>query len=255
MRAIIASDWHLGVTRSKAIAKRLQEMQELHDEESIDVIIMLGDYCGGHDGARSVNSVFKMIRDHFPLVPIVATLGNHDYWMERKKYGTLGNALTPMLFRAAYTSILETFRVNDIHFLDEDGPWRFGEFTAIVGHTLWYGVTNPNTNDAANMPDIIDDLTIHAWMSRRAHLQLARNLNQLTPRDQKRIFASHFPIVPSDAPGSEGFAGPTSMYEHMRNHFGIGIFLNGHTHRLACESHHYCVDSDYFKPRFLLVKL
>jgi len=254
MKAILASDWHIGLTAPKSIRKLLVEIRERVKEEDIKIFIFTGDFCGGRDGARSVNTICSMVRAELPNIPFLTTLGNHDYWGRgRKFHGSYVH--TSEMFHANYAAIVETFKTYGIHFLDLDGPWRDGKFTAIVGHTLWYQSASPPSNDDHWIPRFIDDKPFNDFLAHRSYYELEASLNKLTVKDDKRIFASHFPIVDSGNPVDWHFAGPYSWHKVLREQFAFGTFLNGHTHVLSCTGGHYCCNSDYYNPRYIVVDL
>lgn len=259
MKAILASDWHIGLTQPKTIQKLLEKIQERVFEEDIKVFIMLGDYCGGSKGSRSVNTISKMVRDYLPDVEYLATLGNHDLWTKGRRIGRGENGpkycLTNEMFHQNYAEIVEAFKKHKVHFLDLDGPWRDGDFTAIVGHTLWYQSPNPPSNDCHWIPPFIDDVPFNQFLINRAYSELQISLDKLTKNDQKRIFASHFPIIETTNPVDWHFGGPYRLHSLLRDQFGFGTFLNGHTHILSCVPGHFCCNSDYYMPRYLVIEV
>lgn len=259
MKAILASDWHIGLTKPKNIQRLLEKIQERVAEEDIKVFIMLGDYCGGNKGSYSVNAVSKMIRDFLPDVEYLATLGNHDFWTrgQRVKRGADGAKYiqTNDSFHENYAEIVETFKKYRVHFLDLDGPWRDGDFTAIVGHTLWYQSTNPPSNDYNWIPPFIDGVPFNEFLASRAYRELQASLDKLTKKDQKRIFASHFPIIETSNPADWHFSGSYRLHGLLRDQFGFGTFLNGHTHVLSCVPGHFCCNSDYYVPQYLVIEV
>jgi len=247
MKIILASDWHIGLTNPKHIEKLIKQIALNIVEQDIKALVFAGDFCGGQNGYRSVRTITNMFRQYIPNLPILVTLGNHDYWCgkNRKRQD----------FKLNYAKIVEVLQSNKIHFLDLDGPYRFDDGVTIVGHTMWYQSTNPPTNDGNWIPNYINGSMFHHYLSHALYYELDTSLQLLTPEDTTRVFVSHFPVRPTDNARDWQFAGPEGMYKVLKEEFNFTYFLWGHTHRLTKESNHYCVDSDYCKPKYMVVDI
>jgi predicted phosphodiesterase len=260
LRILLIADWHLGLTSEGSIRKQLGLMQDIHKENPVDCVVNSGDYCGGQCGWRSVKTISKWTRDYFPDTPILSTLGNHDKWLEGRKRRSDGinysedRLRTAAMFHDSLDRVREAFKAQSVHFLDEDGPWRKDHY-CILGHTLWYQSPSPPTNDGGWLPLEIDGKPTMEWLTAAWNADLQKSLDKLGKTDVVRIFASHFPIIETNNPVDAAFAGPYSLYRVLKDHYGFGTFLNGHTHRLVAEPGHWCVGSDYYNPRFLLVEI
>lgn len=74
MKVALCSDWHIGLTSPQTIRKLLKKLYA----EKPDLIIHAGDYCGGLNGPKSVNTIMRFTRELCPDIPAIATIGNHD---------------------------------------------------------------------------------------------------------------------------------------------------------------------------------
>lgn len=258
MFIVLGSDWHIGITKDKAIRRVLQEVKA--NKQQPDVLALLGDFCGGVLGHKSVRSIIKITREYFPDTDIVACLGNHDYWVDPKRLRTIdGGSLhkgypSVSAFMFNYNQILETFKEFKVHFLDEDGVYRnpnhFG--VAIVGHTMWYR-NPPQSNDQNFLPTHVEGDT-HRWMYKRSMEMALKNLDQLTEEDTTRIFCSHFPLVEIDEYGKE-WAGDWVFGESIKEQFKIDKFFNGHAHQFHNGPLRYESGSDYYLPKAMLIEV
>lgn len=231
--------------------------------EEFDVIAQMGDMCGGQDGRRSVRTIGKMLRNHFPTKPIITVLGNHDFWLAGKKKPERHDDYMPNqrsfhhvsmpTWKVSLDGIQQDLKELNIHFLDKDGPFRLDGWT-FVGHTLWYGNMNPPTNDDKYMPLGVDGDT-HKYLYSTALKELDVNLAQLTPDDINLVFCSHFPIVNFVNHGDHTYGGPEFLGKIMREEFKINYFLNGHAHQFHNGPDRFEAGSDYEKPKYLIVSL
>lgn len=245
MRTVLLSDWHIGLTKEKAIRRQL----ELMVAYSPELIVNLGDNCGGIDGAKSTRTITKFIREYFPVTPIVACLGNHDYWCSSGRRGSP----SPERFAENLMAIKATFAEFNVHFLDTDGPFRSSVGATFVGHTLWYG-SNPNTNDLSWMPIALDGDT-HRYMRTRAYSELFANLDKLTEADSLRVFCSHFPVVEFKSYLDIQYSGSKQLGDTLMADYNISKFMNGHAHQRHEGPLRYEPGSDYGNPRFLTIEI
>jgi predicted MPP superfamily phosphohydrolase len=245
----LISDTHLGLTKEKILRRCLEEMSE----QKPDIVVHAGDYCGGHTGHKSVRTTCRLMRKIFPDTPIVSVIGNHCLWTKgRNRQRDEGWVdvvkLQPTL--SAYTQnlqkIREAFKEYDVHFLDEQGPFRHDGVT-LVGHTGWYS-RHVGTNDLTHLPGGLGGDTFRHLL-KEADRIVMENLSQLTDEDTYRIFVSHFPVIdPKDYGWSE------KLGEILVSDYKIRKFLNGHFHERHEGPLRYESGSDYGKPRYLMVK-
>lgn len=250
MRVALATDWHLGLTKEKAIRNELKAMKN----NNPDVIVFAGDFCGGILGHKSVNSIIKFTREYFPDTDIIACLGNHDYWASPKRMNLGKPTYHPSLEShvANYNNILETFKKYNVHFLDTDGVYRNSNFpgVAIVGHSMWYKF-EPDSNDLHWMPTMIEGNT-HKHLYAKSIKEVFVSLDQLNENDTTRIFVSHFPVIEIDE-CDEKWNGDGAFGKIIQESYDIKYFLQGHDHRLYTGPIKYSSGSDYGKPRHQMI--
>ncbi len=225
--------------------------------EKFDLVLHLGDFCGGTNGARAVRTTLRMMRRIFePGIAIVATTGNHDLWREpdhipgKGRRGTRPGAET---FARNLEEIQEAMTESGVHFLDLDGPWRSDHLPglAIVGCMGWYAAGSPATNDFNFLPIGLEGDT-HRYLQRLAQQSLYHNLDKLGPGDLHIIFASHFPVVedPTDFVPLETWGWSRGVGEMLTEQHRVRIFINGHSHRLCEGPTRFECGPDYGKPAY-----
>ncbi len=253
MRIALISDWHIGITKQKTIKKQISLLKE----EQFDVLVNAGDNCGGSNGEKSTNTIAAMLREAFPEKPILWVNGNHDMWLAGKKISgdreTRRKQPSQHTWLVMLSSIEERLKKHKIHFLDKDGPFRLDGWT-FVGHSLWYGNTNPPTNDKLWMPIGIEGDT-NAFLCKKSLKELDENLDKLTSDDINLVFCSHFPIVELETAMDEQFGGPKYIGDFLKTQYNIRYFLNGHAHMFFNGPLRYEAGSDYGNPKFLIVDL
>lgn len=241
------SDTHIGLTKPQSILKMLRKIKLVDEQDPFDLLVHNGDYCGGTEGARSVRSTVKMIRELFPDKPFISTIGNHDLWClkrsSRKKFPSLTD------FQENYDGIIKTFQDNQVHFLDEDGPYRFLDWT-FIGHCGWYLNPAPNTNDQYYLPFGIEGNT-HHHLYKKAQRQLEDNINKLSTSDTNIIFCSHFPVIKCEKDALfDKYSWSSSIGDFFQEEYHCNIFLNGHAHQYVEGPLRFESGSDYGKPAF-----
>jgi len=244
MKIGLFSDWHIGLTKEKTIRKKLERM--VFDD--LDILINLGDNCGGLDGARSTQTITNLVREYFPQKPFISCLGNHDYWCSNPKKSNP----SPARSEENIAKIKQVFTENKVHFLDTDGPYR-QDGVCFVGHSLWYG-QDANTNDLRWMPHALDGNT-HQHMRIKSYREVFENLDKLLPSDTQIVFCSHFPIVEFKNHLDITYGGPKSLGDTLQEQYNIQTFLNGHAHQRHEGPLRYESGSDYGKPEYIIVPL
>lgn len=259
LRVGITSDTHIGITKPKAIQKMLRAASN----QTVDVWVHAGDFCGGVDGARSVNTTLNMMRIAFgSKVPIIGVLGNHDFWQRGAKfhgYGDFAQYAKPSedAFRKNLVKAAQAFKDTGAHFLDLDGPF-IHEGVAFVGNTMWYTDPDPGTNDTKYLPWSIEGMDPHSYMLKRAFDLISndfRVLKKLIDDTTPVVFVSHFPVVALRTPSDEKYGGPLSVGEAAIRLFGCPYFINGHAHQRHEGSLRYEAGSDYREPRYLIMEV
>jgi len=239
------SDTHIGLTKPSSLIKMFRRLRQLDEKEPFDLFVHCGDYCGGQQGARSVQTTVKMFRDEFPTKPYISVIGNHDLWCTG--YRRKGRP-SVVDFMTNYEKIQATFKEYGVHFLDEDGPFRFQGWT-FVGHSGWYASLNPKTNDANFLPLGIEGNT-HHYLSRKAQRQLEDNL-LLTAETDRVVFVSHFPVIRVEGDRYfDEFSWSSSIGDHLQEAYGCKYFFNGHAHQLHSGPLRYECGPDYGKPTY-----
>lgn len=211
--------------------------------ERPDLVVLAGDYCGNFKGSRCTRITFELARETLgPDIPILACLGNHDYW-----------TIEPWKWAEEWEEILDARRSNEIHLLETDGLYRQDGWT-FLGHGLWYGTRahEGKTNNYRNMPLHHEGDTC-AFMQKRGHEAVDSQVAALTGDDLNLVFVSHFPVVDLDAIGKV-HGGPEGLGNAMKD-LGVRKFLNGHTHGNLGGPLRYECGGDYGRPQFKIIDL
>lgn len=234
--------------------------------ESCDVWVLAGDHSGSSLGLKGTRAIFRLAREHFKG-PILACLGNHDYWVRGKKkkrnaelanVGIYNHSYSHPSLKAwndNYANIVVAAKEYKIHLFEEDGVYRHPGMWGFTfsGHGLWYKMP-PNSNDHLYMPIGVEGDT-HRSMYKRTTDALLRQLEDLNGKeDGIRIFVSHFPILElkdSDLPWS----GDPFLGAMLRDDYHFTTFLNGHSHGNHNGPMRWECGSDYFKPKYKVVQV
>ena len=218
-------------------------------KEDFDVLVHCGDYSGGTTGHKTLRSTVDSIRQ-FISKPFVSVIGNHDLWCGSVKH----KKPSPETFLKNYESILQTFKKNNVWFLDEDGPYRQNGCT-LVGHSGWYQNNNiiNESNDFYFLPHALEGDT-NRYLQKRAMDGLWRNLDLLNPTDKNIVFVSHFPVIKiNNDPGFDKWSWSASLGDALQNQYGIKTFLNGHAHQEHKGPIRWETGSDYHKPKYQII--
>ncbi len=232
--------------------------------EQCDVWVLAGDHSGSSWGYKGTRAIFRIAREHFKG-PILAVLGNHDYWVRGRKIKghdlnfiglSTNRYANPSLFswQDNYNRIVESAKEHEIHLFEENGIYRFDQDVfnyTFAGHGLWYAIP-PNSNDALYMPIAMEGDT-HRHMYKKttdALLKQLEGLNDAT--DGIRIFVSHFPVIElndSDLPWS----GDPFLGAMLRDDRQFTTFLNGHSHGDKNGPMRWECGADYYKPKYKII--
>jgi len=246
VKIALGSDWHLGMTSLRSIEKCLRLMVA----EEPDVIAMLGDMNGGYRGYRATRTIFKTIRQFFPNTPIVGCLGNHELWhmTDKRHRPSLADYMDNM------RKLEEAFRMSDVWYLEEDGPFRMPQHPGYVlfGHGGWYVNPKPNTNDLNFMPIAIEGDT-HRHLYKASTDKIIQYADTLGPNDLVRVFCSHFPMYRLEGERESEFSGDSKLGQFLEQEYKVDHFLEGHSHQRHEGPKKWNCGSDYYKPRYVMV--
>ena len=231
MKILYTSDTHYGhSSKTKNIHEAFLKKGA---EKNPDIIIHAGD-IESHK-LEHFKCSLKMFREYFPDIPILVTLGNHDWWNATK--GT-GPTMYDTYYRVEFTPTKtmsqikkfhqEVFGKYDIHYLEES-PYLEKEGIKIYGYDGWYHYPEPLTNDGLRIMGRGFD---HKKFQDRTHKNVNKILmklenNFLENQDKTIILVSHFDLTPD--PGWEGLAGNPRYLDFFRDH--VDYFIVGHSHQ------------------------
>lgn len=256
MKIALTSDLHIFLTKPKHIEKMFENLAL----ESPDVVVIAGDHNGGMYGYKGSRAVFEIARAKYSG-PILACLGNHDYWVRGQKIkNSINYSYSDFRYRSPgllewtrnYESIIESAKKYNIHLFEEDGLFRWNSIFVIAGHGLWYA-NPPNSNDALYLPIGVEGDT-HRHLYKRTTQQLLDQLEGLTEDDMIRVFVSHFPVVEIQE-NDRHWAGDPGIGTMLQEQYGFNKFLNGHTHGNRDGLLRYECGSDYYNPKYKIIKV
>jgi len=263
IKVLQTSDTHEGITKRKHIENLSRDISQ----EDFDILLHNGDYAGGSLGYKLLRSTVQILRKHNPDKPFVTVIGNHDYWCRTRstkqhtdKYGTRAFR-NPKRddYDQNYAEICKTFKDNNVHFLDEDGPFRLGG-CVLFGHSGWYH--NPGvvtvSNDFKFLPLLVEGDT-QRWLQKKAQDGLYRNIDLLTEADKQKVlcYVSHFPVIKTEENDHmfDLLSGSVALGEWLQEDFGVRYFFCGHAHQLHKGPLRYESGSDYNEPAYHIVEV
>jgi len=250
LRILQTSDLHLGITDKLTIEKMLDQTVQ----EKPDILVMCGDYSGDLKGSSPVVRLSELFREYFPRIPIISVLGNHDLWHYSKSLEQ---------FNKNYTQIISSFSKHSIRFLDIEGPIllrRKGQRYWFIGHTGWYAVPYPETNDCNFLPIGIEGDT-NAWLLKQADFALEKQMIKLDNKYREGdtvIFISHFSVCNTgrDWKGRwADFNWHPYYQELIQTKYNCNYFLQGHRHEYEKGPIVYECGSNYCTPKYQMIEI
>lgn len=245
MRILLISDTHVGITTEGQIRAMLKRATA----EKFDLIVHAGDYGGTFSGAPCVKRTLRLIRKQFPDVPMVSTIGNHDYWCGKRR--SLFDYMRNM------EKIGDAFTEFGVHYIDRDGIYVQDD-VKIVGSSGWYVNPRPPTNDQYYLPIGLEGDT-NRYLLKRAEEALFRQTENLKlDIHETLVFLSHFPVINTgnDYKGRfEEFSWSESIGQHLQDEFGCKYFLCGHAHQLHQGPLRYECGPNYYNPAYIIVEV
>lgn len=269
MKIAQISDTHLGITTEGQLRVMFRDLAK----KDFDLIVHCGDWCGGVMGHRKVRDTLRLLRKYLPNQPVIATIGNHDYWChsnKRKKVMDFYTGRTryipakpgPDDYLNNLKLIEEHFEDHNVHFLDRKGIYVHPDFPSIVfiGVSGWYANPYPPTRDASWLPLGMDGDT-HRYILRNTERDLHRYEESLKDFDaswQNLVFVSHFPVI-NTGPDYKGsfydFSWSESIGQYYQETYNCKFFLNGHAHQLHQGPLRWECGSDYMRPKYQLIEV
>jgi predicted phosphodiesterase len=222
MRIALTSDTHYGLTNPDDIKKMLENLQA----EKVDMVVHAGDWASCN--SSQFLSCVRLFRKYFPDIPILGTLGNHDFWSKNPKVLIRNN---------------EVFKkYNILNF------WTNGTIK-VVALQSWYNTCNPPSNDQDNMPP---NMT-HCDMIVRMHHNFDDVIDII---DENSVVVSHFTPY-NYRYGYTSMCGPRAMFERITE--VAKVLCLGHSHLHMDEMIGKCrvinCGSDYYKPKYLIFEV
>lgn len=183
MKVLLWSDIHMGY--SKKTYKIYDKFITNHLlKEDFDIILLGGDLISSKQ--KSLISLFKLLRKHFPIKRICWVRGNHDFW----NHGRNRKTLTYKLMMEYHKKISMDY---DIYML-ENNPLKIDNYV-FFGFDGWYAY-DPMTNDSLYMNKAaVNGLEIQQYLRSKAHNELNNILAEAESlsEDKIRICLTHFP--------------------------------------------------------------
>lgn len=249
MKVALTSDLHLGMSSKRQIRAVFRNIFK----QKPDVVVIAGDNCGNFSGSEDTITIFNLARKVLPSVPILACLGNHDYWEKGlSKSGNYSENIRPDFdyWINCYENIIKVAEDLDIHLFEKKGLARINGIT-FAGHGLWYN-KNPNTKDKFHMPNEFSG-TVDEFMNKVAEFDLKCQIDDLNKDDVLKIFVSHFPVVEIAEENAPWCANPEIGDFLIKE--GFQYFLNGHSHQNRSGPLRWESGSEDMQPRFKIIHI
>lgn len=260
MKIALISDTHYGrgMTSKESLLQVFQDMAE----EGPDLVIHAGDWSGTAAFPESVRQTMLALRKYLPNTPVLATTGNHDYWVMKT------NRMTEKWQEHQQKKGRQVGRDLGVSWLDEyPGGFVFGD-TRIVGTMTWYGATLPLTNDCHWIPGGREPLELHRRIRNEQYDIWSKICSGLREAEKSGrcdlLVVTHHPLVYPEAPvGGREHGGPEHWADELEEAHGRQplAYLNGHFHqRWNGEKDgegrkRYESGSDYGIPRYIMVNV
>jgi DNA repair exonuclease SbcCD nuclease subunit len=234
VKIAITTDTHYGYNEKthRIHQKFLTKLAESCANEKVDIVIHCGDWiaCDQHQLPRT----WKMFRSYLGDLPILAVLGNHDFWDREgvvtsiRKRSRIKHP-AGLSLQALQRLHLEWASESNIHLLQNNHFVNLAQDAAIFGFNGWYAQPNAPTNDASNMAKMYESCPTMTYFSYQAGkdfdimLYTAENLNF-----SKKICVTHFPPYSKNASYLPYCANPRYLDFITQN---FDLLLVGHSHQ------------------------
>lgn len=241
LKIAVTTDTHMG-HHFKTILK-IEKMLKKLMTEKFDILIHCGDWVSSKQ--RQLETSFKLFRKIIPKeIPILAVIGNHDFWNGDEKFKNSSLMLE---------NHNRLFQEYDIHYL-ENGPFIF-QNVGFYGFNGWYHSTRPATNDTRWMPRFFEGLDPHVYFNNIARKKAFELLN-LELLYEKNVLVTHFPFFTDHIKYAE-FCADMNYMDPFTEKFDL--MLVGHSHKECDWVKNKCrvvnAGSDYNFPRYKIVDL
>lgn len=229
MKVILTSDTHYGFYVNRT-AKILNKFVKKIKDEKPDVVLHAGDW--GSTQQKEVESCLKLFRRELGTeLPIVGTVGNHDYAnLDKKRYATL------KLVEQNVQNLFDKYNIAS-HYKSND--------VEIFAYNSWYKGNNPPSNDHRWMPPLktvtFEDKwsgdyirNMHQYLLEKSYVNCENTCELIKASTAKhKVVVTHFEPIGEYRDGDrmyEGMKGSIAEYEKLIE-AGATILCYGHSHR------------------------
>ena len=232
MKLAVVSDLHYGFNNKthEIHVQFFKKLREACDVSKVDALIHCGDWIANNQ--HQMPRAFKMLRGAMGELPILGVFGNHDnwsadFWLKRKSYCSALERMSLHEMAIQHHTWADEYK---IHLLQRN-PYFHGTEVAIYGFNGWYGLSSPNTNDAANMPLMYESSPALVYLSHEAGKELGFVLDEVEkiPFPIKKVCVTHFPSYSHD-PNHEIYCANISHMDFITDKFDL--LLHGHSHQI-----------------------
>lgn len=245
MRLVGTNDLHY----DKHNAQRIEQVFADMAEAKPDVITIAGDHTGDHPDSPRL--VFELARKHYDG-PIIACLGNHDYWVHEK---CKDQETMTAEFEKTMRQAVQAAEDNNIHLLEEHGVWTHPEHYGIcvLGHGGWYYRNHRNSNDYSYLPRKYQGVEINQWMNDRAIREVRKQITTLTEDDWTRVAMTHMPVTHMGIGEWQHFG--EEQLGDLLLEAGCKKFIHGHMHEKKNGPNRYESGSNGYQPQFFIMEV
>lgn len=254
MKIAYTSDTHYGFSSKthKIHVSFLKESSDICISENVDLIIHCGDWISHNQ--HQLPRTWKMFREAFGDLPILAVKGNHDLWdydywgvhPKRRSYAKHPSGMSYSTLVTQHRDWANEFGITllqDNYFEKDD--------VIITGFDGWYSGTDTGTNDASFMFPYHESCPISPFLSSQAYkcLDNAINLvNQDKYSNFKKICVTHHPPYSKNPAYLKMCANPNYL-KHITTSFDY-LFV-GHSHQTEDWINEEVVGNEVFSCRVL----